>query len=369
MLTYPIPMVPGPVKVPAEILEKYSVDYGSADLEQDYIELYNRTEANLQQIMGTKNTIVIQTGEGMLGLWTALKSCLLRGDRVLSIASGIFGFGIGDMARSIGARLKTIGIPYNQTLSDWETIEKEIISFQPKMITAVHCETPSGTLNPLEQLGKLKEEHSVPLLVVDAVSSVGGAPLLVDEWHIDLALGGSQKCLSVPPSMTFLSVSPRAWEIIDQVNYVGYEALKPFKTARQEFYFPYTPYWHGMAALHTGSELILKEGLQRCFKRHEEVAAYCRKRLTEMGLTLYPAANAVPSPTVTAVNVPEGFTWAELDHQLRQRGLVVGGNYGPLAGKVFRLGHMGSQADRKLVKQALDVIADVIHPRKRRRYN
>ncbi|NMC80544.1 MAG: alanine--glyoxylate aminotransferase family protein [Chloroflexi bacterium] len=359
-------MVPGPVKVPAEVLEQYGIDYGSADLERDYVELYDRTEANLQQIMGTQNSIAIQTGEGMLALWAALKSCLQRGNRVLSIATGLFGFGIGDMARSIGAHVKIVGLPYNQTLTDWEAIEKEIIAFQPKMITAVHCETPSGTLNPLEQLGRLKKEYGIPLLYVDAVSSIGGAPVLVDEWHIDLALGGAQKCLSVPPGMTFLSVSPQAWEIIDQVNYVGYEALKPYKTAREEFYFPYTPYWHGMAALHAGTELILQEGLQNCFKRHQDVAAYCYKRLAEIGLTLYPASNAVLSPTVSAVNVPENFTWEELDSRFRQRGLVVGGNYGPLAGKVFRLGHMGSQADRKLMKQALDVIASVVKPRKKR---
>ena len=109
------------------------------------------------------------------------------------------------------------------------------------MITVVHCETPSGTLNPLAELGQVKKELGVPLLYVDAVSSIGGAPVLTDEWNIDLCLGGSQKCLSSLADMAFLAVSDAAWEIIDQVGYVGYCALKPFRTAQTEHYFPYTP--------------------------------------------------------------------------------------------------------------------------------
>ncbi len=364
MRTYPIPMVPGPVKVPVEVLAAMQVDYGSADLESEFLDLYNQTEENLKTIYGTNSQIVIQTGEGMIALWGALKSCLLPRERVLAISTGVFGYGIGEMAKSVGAEVKTIGLPYDQTIHNYAEIEQAIIDFQPKMITVVHCETPSGTLNPLDEVGRLKKKYSVPLLYVDAVASAGGVPVLSDEWNIDLALGGSQKVLSVPPSMAFLTVSDTAWEIIEKVNYVGYDALKPFRTAQKDFYFPYTPDWHGMAALYTGTKILLDEGLDRVFARHEQVAQFCRNRLVEIGLKIYPAVGAISSPTVTAVNLPQGFTWTELDAAFRERGLVVGGSYGPLAGKVFRLGHMGSQADLELVKNALDVIEDVVNSRK-----
>lgn len=356
MKTYPIPMVPGPVKVPPEILQAYLFDYGSADLEPEYLDLYRQTEANLQPIFGTKNRIAIQTGEGMLALWGALKSCIVPGDRVLAVATGIFGYGVGDMARSIGAEVHTVGFEYDQTLQNWAAIEQAIIEFKPKMITVIHCETPSGTLNPIAQLGQLKEKHGVPLLYVDAVASAGGAPVLTDEWHVDLMLGGSQKALSVPPAMSMVSISPKAWEIIEQVNYPGYDALAPFKDVNETGYFPYTPYWQGLAALNAGACLLLDEGLENCFARHAAVADYCRGRLAEIGLQLFPAQNAISSPTVTAVKVPENIPWAEFDSRLRQHGLVVGGNYGLLAGNVFRLGHMGTQADPSLVEKALDVI-------------
>ena len=360
MKVYPIPMVPGPVKVAQEILDAYQINYGSADLESEFIELYNHTEANLKIIMSTKNQVVIQTGEGMLALWGALKSCLVPGDRVLSIATGVFGDGIGDMAASIGAEVRKISLAYNETITDTNQIKTAIDSFQPKMITAVHCETPSGTLNPLTEIGKIKKDLEVPLLYVDAVSSIGGTSVLTDEWHIDLCLGGSQKCLSSLPDMAFLSVSDSAWEIIEQVDYVGYDALKPFRSAQSEHYFPCTPSWHGVAGLNAGAEVILEEGLSNSFSRHEEIARYCRNRIKEVGLTLFPASNAVPAPTVTAVNVPPGISWQEFDSKLRQYGLVVAGSYGPLTGKVFRLGHMGTQADKDLVAQAMEVIRKVM---------
>lgn len=360
MKTYPIPMVPGPVKVAQEVLDVYQINYGSGDMESEFLELYNQTETNLKTILSTKNQVVIQTGEGMLALWTALKSCLAAGDRVLSIATGVFGDGIGDMAASIGAEVRKISMPYNETISDLEEIKKVIDKFKPKMITVVHCETPSGTLNPIAELGIVKKDLGVPLLYVDAVASIGGAPVLTDEWNIDLCLGGSQKCLSSLPDMSFLSVSDGAWEVIEQVNYVGYSALKPFRTAQAEHYFPYTPNWHGVAGLNAGAELLLKEGLFSSYSRHDEVAQYCRRQIKELGLTIFPAPDAVPAPTVTAVNVPQGTTWPDFDAKMRREGLVVAGSYGPLTNKVFRIGHMGTQADNDLVFQALEAIRKVL---------
>jgi aspartate aminotransferase-like enzyme len=360
MKTYPIPMVPGPVKVPPAVLEALRFDYASGDLEIEFLELYNQTEASLQQILGTRNSVAIQTGEGMLALWGALKSCLLPGERLLALATGVFGYGIADMARSTGAEVRTVDFGYDQTLQDWERIEQAIADFQPKMISVVHCETPSGTLNPLEELGRLKRKYGVPLLYADVVASLGGAPVRVDGWSIDLALGGTQKCLSAPPNMAFVSVSPPAWEIIAQVDYNGYDALKPFRSAQAEFYFPYTPYWQGMAALNAATQLLLEEGLENSFRRHAEVAEACRQGIAGLGLQLFPAAGAINSPTVTAVKVPEKFGWPEFDRRLRRQGLAVGGSYGPLSGKVFRLGHMGSQADMRLVQEALEVIGKVL---------
>lgn len=360
MEKYKIPMVPGPVRVPQEILNMAAVGYGSADLEKEYVQLYASTEKLLQKIMQTKSSVVIQTGEGMLALWSALKSSLLPGDRVLALSTGLFGYGMGEMAEAIGCDVKIIGFGFDETIDDFDLVEKAIREFHPKMITMVQNETPSGTMNPVREIGELKEKYGIPLLYVDAVSGLGGSVVKTDEWHIDFCLGASQKCFSAPANMSFLSVSPAAWKIVEEVAYVGYDALLPFQYAVKHAYFPYTPYWQGTAQLHKACELLLEERLSKVIARHEKVAQYCRSRAVNMGLKLYPLAGAVLSPTVTALYVPEKMPWKTLDAALRAEGLVVGGNYGCLAGEVFRIGHMGSQADPDLVREAMDVLEQVL---------
>lgn len=360
MEIYPLSMVPGPVSVPQEILAAGKVNYGSADIEKEYIQLYKATEKSLQKIMQTRNSVVIQTGEGMLALWSALKSTLQPGDKVLAISTGLFGYGIGEMAESIGCDVRILGFGFDESVTDFEIVEKAIKEFAPKMITIVQNETPSGTVNSIKEIGELKEKYGVPLLYVDAVSGLGGSVVKTDEWHIDLCLGASQKCLSAPASMSFLSVSEKAWQIVEEISYVGYEALLPFREAVANRYFPYTPYWQGTAQLYTASQLILKEGLTKVIARHDSVASYCREKSFEIGLKLFPAIDATPSPTVTALYVPKKMTWKKFDTALREKGLVVGGNFGCLAGEVFRIGHMGSQADKKMVESTMEIISSVL---------
>lgn len=359
MISYRVPMVPGPTRVPPEVRAAYQADYGSSDLEEEFFDLYGRVEAQLRQILRTRSRIAIMTGEGMVALWAGLKSCLRPGDRVLAIATGLFGYGIGDMARSLGAHVEVVGFDYD-SVADPAVVEEAILRFRPKMVTMVHCETPSGTLNPVGEVGELVARHGVPLFYVDAVSSAVGSELRTDDWNIDLCLVGSQKCLSCPSDLAILAVSERAWETIAEVDYHGYDALLPFRKALEERYFPYTPHWHGIAALEVACRMVLEEGLDAAIARHARVAEACRKGVRQLGLELYPRMEEYCSPTVTAVRVPERIGWQELDRRLRQRGVGVGGSYGPLAGKVFRLGHMGSQAKEELVARALEALREAV---------
>lgn len=359
MRTYRIPLVPGPTTVPPEIRAAYQEDYGSADLEPEYYDLYAETQEMLRTILGTRNPVVIMTGEAMVALWGALKSTLRPGDRVVAVATGVFGYGIADMARRLGAAVEVVGFDHDEA-ADPERVEEAIRRVRPKMVTMVHCETPSGTLNPVAEVGELVARYEVPLFYVDAVSSAAGVPLRVDEWRIDLCVVGTQKCLSALPDLGIVTVSERAWEIVEGVGYVGYDALQPFRTALGDRWFPYTPSWHAMAALNVACRRVLQEGLENVFRRHAEVAAYCRERLRAMGLQLFPRREEWCSPTVTAVKVPEGLSWPELDRRLRARGMAVGGSLGPLAGKVFRIGHMGAQADIDLVRRGMEILEEAL---------
>lgn len=356
MMYAPIPMIPGPTTVHPDVLAAMGKDYGSGQVEPDFLALYDSVGRSMASLMGTKNEVVLMTGEGMLALWAGLKSCLKAGDSVLCVSTGVFGEGMGDMAASMGCRVETVSLPFSSTIGDADSLERiaaAIRRCRPVMITAVHCETPSGTLNPLEALGKLKKDHDVPLLFVDAVASLGGVPVMADACNIDLLLAGSQKCLSAPPSMSIIGVSPAAWQIMGEVKYEGYDSLLPFRTVQQDGRCPYTPYWHGMAALRVALDLIEREGVEAVYARHERVARQCREGLHRLGIALFPDQDAVSSPTVTAAKIPAGREWQEWRQSLRAKGLIVGGSFGPMAGKVFRLGHMGMQADAGLMDKAL----------------
>ena len=358
MQTYPIPLVPGPVSVPEAVRAAYQIDYGSSDLEDEFFALYEECERGLQQILETSNSVTIHTGEGMLALWGALKSVLQPGNRVLAVATGLFGYGIGDMARSLGMQVETVGFGFDG-IADPDEVRAAARRFRPHLMTAVHCETPSGTLNPLGPLGAIAREVDA-LFYVDFVASAGGAPVAVDGNQIDLGLLGSQKVLSLPADLAMVSVSDRAWARAQAVNYQGYDALLPWRDAMPTRYMPYTHNWAALAGLRVAVEGLLAEGMATGYARHEFVAAHCRRRLRNLGIHLWPAADDFAAPTVTCAKLPTGWTWERFDGALRQHGMAVGGNYGPLAGKTFRIGHMGAQADLALVDRGMDVIAAVL---------
>ena len=358
MLTYPIPLIPGPVSIPEAVRAAYQIDFGSPDAEGEFFELYAGVERHLQTILNTRNQIAILSGEGMVALWAGLKSVLRPGDRVVAVANGVFGYGIADMARQLGAEVTVVGSEYND-VPDLDQAVAAIREVRPRLVTAVHCETPSGTLTPLAEIGAACHAGDA-LFYVDFVASGGGAEVRVDDWSIDLGLLGSQKVLSLMPDLSMVTVSERAWQAIRETAYVGYDALAPWQTGVADRYLPYTHNWQAMAGLHVATAQILAEGVDAAIHRHAQVAAYCRGRLAEMGVALFPARESICSPTVTAAHVPDGWTWPQLDAALRRRGMAVGGSYGPLAGKVFRIGHMGSQAEMALVARGMDVLAEVL---------
>lgn len=362
MKTYPIALVPGPVSVPQKIREAWLTDFGSSDLEADFYELYARNQGLVQKLLETKESVVITSGEAMSILWGGVKSALRPGERLLAVASGLFGEGFSEMARAIGAEAEIVAAPYDD-LPDPRKVREAARRYRPQLITAVHCETPSGTLaQNLRELGEIAREVDA-LFLVDFVSSGGGVPVEVDRNLIDIGLLGSQKVLSLPPSLSVSTVSSRAWNVFERVGYSGYDAYLPWRKVPEVHALPYTHDWQGMTALNIALEAIMEEGPENAYARHARAAHLCRTMGLEMGLTLFPMREEICSPTVTAFNIPDGWTWNELDSALRSRGLVVGGNYGPLDGRVFRIGHMGSQADETLVAKGMGTLEAVLKGR------
>ncbi|MBQ6969330.1 MAG: alanine--glyoxylate aminotransferase family protein [Synergistaceae bacterium] len=359
MESYKLGLVPGPVRVPEKILSAWKNDYASSDLEDEFFTLYAENQVLIQKLLHTKNDIIITSGEAMSILWAALKCTLKPGEKLLAVSSGLFGEGFAEMAGAFGVEAEICAFPYDE-VPDPEKVRRHAKRFRPKVITAVHCETPSGSWTPCPKIfGEIAREVDA-LFVVDFVSSAGGCELDVDAAGIDIGLLGSQKVLSLPPCLSVSSISDRAWQVIADVNYSGYESYLGWKNVPLQHYTPYTHDWNAMKALNISLDMIMTEGLPSAIERHKKAASLCRELGKEIGLKLFPKDEAYSSPTVTAFYVPEKFTWQEFDSSLREKGLAVGGNYGRLSGKVFRVGHMGSQADCELVREGMNVIREVL---------
>ncbi|KAF9128550.1 hypothetical protein BGW39_004967 [Mortierella sp. 14UC] len=383
----------GPTVVPQYLLERYNnTFYGSGDLHKECLDSYNDCCAQLEGLIGFRaerargGEIVIMSGEGMVGLWGGLKSVIPwpfqysketgklvaeseeRKFRVLTVGNGVYGCGMLDMVvglRYPNVEVKAVDSAWDSPV-DVEKVVEALREWQPDLVTMVHCDTPTGALNSeaVRFVGEACSKTQA-LFYVDVVSSAGAVPVDISGWNIDIGLLGSQKAFSLEPSLGIVTVSAKAWKQIEKVNYGGYDALLPFKSFQKSGVFPYTPLWSALDAMQFQFKTIYgpnSEFAENVYKRHADVAQYCRDRVRKMGLKLWwdKEYEALNSASVTAIRVPENTTWEALDQKLRKEGVIFGGSYGQTANALFRIGHMGTQADLKTVTYALDVLEKVI---------
>ena len=350
-------LVPGPTSVSPSVLQAFVENFASSDIEDDFWDDYEGLQTALQTILKTQNEVIIMSGEGMVVLWGAMKSVIKPGDKVVSVVNGLYGEGFAQMAEGLGATVERVDFPWIGAVDNDKVIEV-IQQQKPQLVTMVHCETPTGCLNSLAGIGDATTKCD-GLFLVDFVSSAGGVELNVDEERIDLGLLGSQKVLGAPPALAFASVSNRAWKVIANTNYSGYDAFLPFQGMKQGQLLPYTHNWHAIVATRRTCQDLIDEGMDKVQNRHAQARDLCIDVGTkQLGLKLY---NPVcPSPTVTAFCVPEGVTWDDFNDSLRTKGVIVSGSYGDLVGKIFRIGHMGRQASPDLVKDAMEKVAETL---------
>ncbi len=336
----PLIMTPGPTYIHEEVRTALSRPITNPDLDEGFFEFYKDTCNKLKEVIHTRNDVLILSGEGILGLEAACASLIEPGDRVLCIDNGIFGNGFGDFAKMYGGEVVYFKSDYRRAIDVGlleEFLEKDH-SFS--MATLVHCETPSGITNPVDQICKLLNQYGI-ISVVDSVSAIGGEILRADEWKMDIVLGGSQKCLSAPPGLTFLSISLSAWEKIlnRKVPIVGYYVnLAHWKNWYEEKWFPYTQPISDIYGLRVAVDRWL--GDENPLGRHKKIAQAVRKSLLDGGLDLYPTDGF--SNTVTTINIPENLEFQDIYQTLlKEHNILIAGAFGFLKDKVIRIGHMG----------------------------
>lgn len=348
-------MTPGPTQVKDNVRAARSLITTNPDIDTSFTEYYKHTCDMLGEIIHSTGNIYILSGEGILGLEAACASLTEAGDRVLIIDNGIYGKGFGDFVKIYG------GTPVYYTKDYTEPIDvTELKAYLDtdsdfKYATVVHCDTPSGMLNDVEAICPLLKEYGI-MTVVDTVSASFGVPLNVDAAKIDICCMGSQKALSAPPGLTMLSVSDDAIKAMENRKTPiasFYCNILTFKNYYKDKWFPYTMPISDIIGLNKAISNVLHD--KTILKRHHIIGQAVRKAVTAAGLTLY--AKGGYSDTVSVINVPEGLTDTQiLDTMRDDYNILIAGCFDILAGRVFRIGHMGENANIRDVAETLSAL-------------
>ncbi len=353
---------PGPSGVHPRVLRAMSTPL-LGYLDPEFLQYLDETQALLRHVFQTENTWTLPvSGTGMAGMETLLANLLEPGDRLLVCAAGFFGNRLEEVARRHGAEVSKVEKAWGEVYSP-EEFEAALKAHPAKVVAVVHAETSTGALQPLEALGEIAHRHGA-LLLVDCVTSLGGVPLKLDEWGIDAAYAGTQKCLGCPPGLAPVSVSERAREAI------GARRQKPaswyFDLALlAKYYGPERMYHHTVSAsliyaLREGLRVVAEEGLEARWARHTANADYFCAGLAEMDLTPFvPPDHRLPS--LITVRVPDGVDEGHVRTRLRtDYGIEIGAGLGPLKGQVWRVGLMGYTSRRENVTLLLGALREII---------
>ncbi|WP_102960806.1 pyridoxamine--pyruvate transaminase [Mangrovicella endophytica] len=342
-----ITLTSGPVNAYSEVLRALSrtvlYDYDPA-----FQAFYEAVVDKAQRAMRLSTRPVILHGEPVLGLEAAAASLIAESDTVLNLASGVYGKGFGYWAKRYTPNLLEIETPYDEAI-DPQAV-KDMLATHPEItvVSVCHHDTPSGTINPIDEIGALVAAHGA-YLIVDAVSSFGGMRTHPEDCQADLYITGPNKCLGAPPGLTLAGVSPRAWDKMKSnplAPRASMLSILDWETAwSRDKPFPFTPSVAEVNGLDAALDLYLNEGPEAVWERHALTARATRAGALATGLALWPKHEAIASPTTTAIRTPDGVDEAALRREARARyGVVFSSGRGETLGRLTRIGHMGPTA-------------------------
>lgn len=318
------------------------------DYDPAFQAFYERVVGKAQRAMRTSTKPLILHGEPVLGLEAAAASLISADDVVLNLVSGVYGKGFGPWAARYCKELVELEVPFDEAI--YPDAVAKALRERPDIavVAVVHHDTPSGTINPIDEIGRVVAAHGA-YLIVDAVSSFGGMDTHPDACHADIYVTGPNKCLGCPPGLSLLGVSQRAWDKMKANPDAPRASMLSLVDWEEAWHhdrpFPFTPSVAEVNGLDAALDLYLEEGPEQVWARHAATAAACRAGVLAMGLSLWPAREAIASPTTTAVRVPDGIDDAALRATVRERfGVTFSSGRGATLGRLIRIGHMGPTA-------------------------
>lgn len=325
----------------------------------EWMEIYNETQGLLRQVFKTNNEIFFVPGPASASTDMAIGSLVATGEKIIVGHNGFFGERLALIAQGYGIETVQFSAPLGKPLDPDDL--HGLLNKHPdaKVVALVHLETGTTVMNPIRELVRLANEAG-RVVMVDAVSSLGGADVRVDEWGIDVCVTSPNKCLEALPGMGFISVSPHAWELVDSHAHPNHGWYLNLKTWRQ--YATEWGSWHPtpvtvptniILALRTSLLKIVGMGLEAHFEKYRWASQSVRQGLRSLGYDMF-VDDEYASPIVTGVCRRPEFELGEMSRWLvEQRDIAIGGGLGELSGKMFRVGHLGKAATREYLMDFL----------------
>lgn len=334
-------MTPGPTAVPPEVLlaQAQPLVYHRGP---GYGALLREVTAGLKALLRTEHDVLVFTSSGTGALESAVANLFSPGDRVVVPVAGYFGERFATIAEAYRLDVRRVDYEWGRAVRA-EDVAAAVAEAPTRGILVQHSETSTGVVHDVEAIGRVAIESGA-LLAVDAISSVGAVPFEADAWGVDVAIGGSQKALSATPGVAFASVSPAAWEAARESRnprfYFDWAAHKrAYDLPDPES--PWTPAISLILGVREALRLYLEEGSEAVLRRHEVLSRATKEGVRALGLDLF-GEHPERAWAVTAVRVPEGIDGRDLVARVRRdHGIIIAGGQGPLAGRIFRIGHLG----------------------------
>jgi alanine-glyoxylate transaminase / serine-glyoxylate transaminase / serine-pyruvate transaminase len=342
--------IPGPTNMP-ECLRK-AVDMPTLDHRSPLFgEILHPALAGVKQVLKSETAeIFVFPSTGTGGWETALTNTLSAGDKVLAARNGMFSQRWIDMCQRHGLDVQVVGTPWGEGLpaDRYQEILTADKSHQIKVVLATHNETATGVVSDISAVRKALDAANHPaLLYVDGVSSIGSMDFRMDEWGVDIAITGSQKGFMLPAGLAITGFSPKAMAMLDTATLPRtFFDIRDMGKGYENNAYPYTPAVGLLNGLKMATEMLLSEGLENVFARHHRIAGGVRAAVSAWGLDLCAASPDLYSDSVSAIRTPEGFNATDIvTHAADKYDVAFGVGLGEVAGKVFRIGHLGSLTD------------------------
>lgn len=344
-------MIPGPTPVPERVLleiAKHPMGHRSSEFSKILESVYS----DLKYVFQTENDVIVYTASGTGAMDAALSNLINPGDKVLSLVIGNFGQRWAKIAKNLGAEVDTIEVEPGNAINPEDLKNKlaQDVNKEIKLVTLTHNETSTGVTNDIKTLVKLIREHGA-LSVVDGVTSIGAIECKMDEWGIDVLVSGSQKGFMIPPGLSFLAASERAWEVqrkcLRPDFYFNWETNRKSVIANST---AFTPAVSLIAGLKVALEMMKEEGLDNITARHTKIASALREGIKAIGLKLFVTDEKYASNSITAVYPPENISVPDIRKVLKKDyDIVVANGQNQLKDKIFRMGTLGFVSERDAI--------------------